>query len=84
MSKKLYGDFERVVIRQIAQWCTRDFLVERTTNYALEELDEQDIKALDRIWRKVDSCAKDLVESLREVPDINDEELEEREGEYYD
>lgn len=82
MSKKLYGDFERVVIRQIAQWCTRDFLVERTTNYALEELDEQDFKALDRIWEKVDSCAKDLVESLREMPET--EEIEESEDDYYD
>lgn len=80
MSKKLYGDFERVVIRQIAQWTTRDFLVERTTNYALEELDEQDIKALDRIWKKVDSCAKDIEDSLREMPDIEVE----REDEYYD
>ena len=64
----------------MAEFLARDFLVERTTNYALHDLDEKDFEDLNRIGDKVLACAKDIEDSLREVPDIE----EEREDEYYD
>ena len=79
MSKKI-GDLETITVRAIAEYTTKSFLVKYTTKYALKELDEQDIKAIGRIWEKVNSCARDIEDSLRETPDIEVE----REDEYYD
>lgn len=73
MSDKNYGTFEKVVIERIAQWTTKDYLVDRTTKYALKRLDEQDIKALNRILDKVSDCAESIIDSLTEVPNIEEE-----------
>ena len=82
MNDKKYGTFEKVIIRRMAEWfCRCQLSVEKVTNYALNDMNDDDFKALSQIADKVRECAMDWEYSVTDY----DEDIEvEREDEYYD